>query len=178
MSRIRGKDTTPEKVVRSLLHGMGYRFRLHVRISVAPVCDRRTSEIGAPRAPLQLGRAKLPLRPELAARQRRPISAVAPVCDRRTGAHRAPLQPKTPRILLPKHKTAIFIHSCFWHRHRGCKNCTTPTNRFERSLAKLNGNTARDRGRAQAPPSDRSQKTRLPPVAVRPSLSEIHPVER
>jgi DNA mismatch endonuclease, patch repair protein len=32
MSRIRGKDTTPEEVVRSLLHRMGYRFRLHVRI--------------------------------------------------------------------------------------------------------------------------------------------------
>jgi DNA mismatch endonuclease, patch repair protein len=36
MSRIRGKDTTPEKVVRSLLHRMGYRFRLHVRIPVPP----------------------------------------------------------------------------------------------------------------------------------------------
>jgi len=29
MSRIRGKDTGPEKIVRSLLHSMGYRFRLH-----------------------------------------------------------------------------------------------------------------------------------------------------
>jgi DNA mismatch endonuclease (patch repair protein) len=34
MSRIRGKDTAPEKVVRSLLHRMGYRFRLNVRISI------------------------------------------------------------------------------------------------------------------------------------------------
>jgi DNA mismatch endonuclease (patch repair protein) len=32
MSRIRGKDTTPEKIVRSFLHRMGFRFRLHVRI--------------------------------------------------------------------------------------------------------------------------------------------------
>lgn len=31
MSRIRGKDTKPEVVVRSLLHRMGYRFRLHVK---------------------------------------------------------------------------------------------------------------------------------------------------
>jgi DNA mismatch endonuclease, patch repair protein len=31
MSRIKGKDTKPEKLVRSLLHRMGYRFRLHVR---------------------------------------------------------------------------------------------------------------------------------------------------
>ena len=29
MSRIPGKDTAPEKAVRSLLHRMGYRFRLH-----------------------------------------------------------------------------------------------------------------------------------------------------
>jgi len=30
MSHIQGKDTKPEKLVRSLLHRMGYRFRLHV----------------------------------------------------------------------------------------------------------------------------------------------------
>lgn len=31
MSRIRDRDTKPEKIVRSLLHRMGYRFRLHRR---------------------------------------------------------------------------------------------------------------------------------------------------
>jgi DNA mismatch endonuclease (patch repair protein) len=30
MSRVRGKDTGPEKIVRSLLHRSGFRFRLHV----------------------------------------------------------------------------------------------------------------------------------------------------
>ena len=30
MSRIRGKDTLPERAVRSMLHEMGYRFRLYV----------------------------------------------------------------------------------------------------------------------------------------------------
>jgi DNA mismatch endonuclease, patch repair protein len=29
MSRIRGADTKPERIVRSLLHQSGYRFRLH-----------------------------------------------------------------------------------------------------------------------------------------------------
>ncbi len=29
MSRIRGRDTKPELIVRSLLHRVGYRFRLH-----------------------------------------------------------------------------------------------------------------------------------------------------
>jgi G:T-mismatch repair DNA endonuclease (very short patch repair protein) len=34
MSRIRGKNTSPELIVRKLLHRMGYRFRLHVRIPI------------------------------------------------------------------------------------------------------------------------------------------------
>jgi DNA mismatch endonuclease (patch repair protein) len=29
MARVRGKDTVPERLVRSALHRMGYRFRLH-----------------------------------------------------------------------------------------------------------------------------------------------------
>lgn len=29
MAKVKGQNTKPEKVVRSLLHGMGYRFRLH-----------------------------------------------------------------------------------------------------------------------------------------------------
>lgn len=31
MSRIRSRDTAPEKKVRSLLHNAGFRFRLHVK---------------------------------------------------------------------------------------------------------------------------------------------------
>lgn len=31
MSRIRNADTKPEMVVRRLIHGMGYRYRLHAR---------------------------------------------------------------------------------------------------------------------------------------------------
>jgi len=31
MSRVRGKDTKPELVVRRLIHGLGYRYRLHRR---------------------------------------------------------------------------------------------------------------------------------------------------
>jgi DNA mismatch endonuclease (patch repair protein) len=31
MSRIRSRDTKPEMVVRSFLHGLGFRYRLHVR---------------------------------------------------------------------------------------------------------------------------------------------------
>ena len=49
-----------------------------------------------------------------------------------------------PDIPLPKYKTAIFVHGCFWHRHKGCKNCTTPTNRHAWWLARLEGNATRD----------------------------------
>jgi DNA mismatch endonuclease (patch repair protein) len=50
-----------------------------------------------------------------------------------------------PDIVLSKHKIAIFVHGCFWHRHRGCKNCTTPTHRRDWWVKKLEGNAARDK---------------------------------
>ena len=31
MAKVKGANTTPEKTVRSLIHRMGYRFRLHVK---------------------------------------------------------------------------------------------------------------------------------------------------
>ena len=86
MSRIRGKDTTPEKRVRSLLHRMGYRFRLH---------DKKL--------------------------------------------------PGSPDIVLTKYKTVVFVHGCFWHRHRGCRNCTTPTSNRAFWVKKLQGNAVRDK---------------------------------
>jgi DNA mismatch endonuclease (patch repair protein) len=32
MAQVKGKDTKPEKLVRTILHGMGYRFRLHNKL--------------------------------------------------------------------------------------------------------------------------------------------------
>lgn len=82
MSQIRGKDTKPELLVRSLLHRMGCRFRLH--------------------------RSDLPGKPD---------------------------------IVLPKYRTIIFVHGCFWHRHKGCKYAYEPKSRkgfwrkkFERNV--------------------------------------------
>jgi len=86
MSRIRSKDTKPELIVRSLLHHMGYRFRLH--------------------------RKDLPGKPD---------------------------------IVLPKYKTVIFVHGCFWHRHKNCKYAYTPKSRVEFWEKKLNGNVDRDK---------------------------------
>ncbi len=85
MSRIRSKDTLPELMVRSLLHRLGYRFRLH--------------------------RKDLPGKPD---------------------------------IVLRKYKTVIFVHGCFWHRHKGCKRCTTPTTNAKYWVPKLEGNVKKD----------------------------------
>ena len=70
MSRVRSKNTKPELAVRSILHRMGYRFRLH--------------------------------RKDL---------------------------PGCPDIVLPKYKTVIFVHGCFWHQHPGCKYAYNPKSR-------------------------------------------------
>jgi DNA mismatch endonuclease, patch repair protein len=86
MSRIRGRDTAPEIAVRSLLHRMGYRFRLH--------------------------RRDLPGRPD---------------------------------VVLPRHHVVVFVHGCFWHRHRACKLAYTPKTRRKFWREKFEGNIERDR---------------------------------
>jgi len=85
MSRIRSRDTKPELVVRSVLHRLGYRFRLHD--------------------------ARLPGKPD---------------------------------IVLPKHETVLFVHGCFWHRHRGCPFCYTPKSNRAFWNAKFKQNVVRD----------------------------------
>lgn len=85
MSRIKGKDTKPEMLVRKFLHANGYRYRLH---------DKRL--------------------------------------------------PGKPDIVLPKYKTVIFIHGCFWHGHSGCRYYVVPKTRTEWWLNKINRNIAND----------------------------------
>lgn len=86
MSRIRSKDTSPEKKARSLLHQMGYRFRLHVKSL-----------------------------------------------------------PGQPDIVLPRYKKVIFVHGCFWHLHKGCRDGTIPKTQHEKWKAKLERNVERDK---------------------------------
>ena len=52
--------------------------------------------------------------------------------------------PGKPDIVLPKYKTVIFIHGCFWHGHEGCKYYVVPKTRTEWWLNKINGNIAND----------------------------------
>lgn len=86
MSRIKGKDTKPEVLVRSVLHQLGFRFRLH--------------------------RSDLPGKPD---------------------------------ITLPKHRTVIFVHGCFWHRHSGCRLAYTPKSNEAFWSEKLASNVKRDK---------------------------------
>lgn len=85
MSRIRSKDTTPERVVRSFLYRNGFRFRLHVK--------------GLP---------------------------------------------GMPDIVLPKYKTVIEVHGCYWHRHEGCKYTYMPKTKVDFWHKKFTENVARD----------------------------------
>jgi DNA mismatch endonuclease (patch repair protein) len=52
--------------------------------------------------------------------------------------------PGKPDIVLPKYKTVIFIHGCFWHRHENCPFATIPKTNFDWWNAKLNLNRQRD----------------------------------
>ena len=85
MSRITGKNTKPEEMVRKYLFSKGYRFRKN---------DKR--------------------------------------------------YPGKPDIVLPKYHVAIFVHGCFWHRHEGCKDATTPKTRTEFWLEKFDKNVKND----------------------------------
>ncbi len=53
--------------------------------------------------------------------------------------------PGKPDIVLPKYKTVIFVHGCFWHGHEGCKYFEVPKTRTEWWLAKINRNTELDK---------------------------------
>ena len=86
MSRIKGKDTKPEMLVRKCLHANGFRYRLHVK--------------------------NLPGKPD---------------------------------IVLPKYKTVIFVHGCFWHGHAGCKYFVVPKTKTDWWLNKINGNVENDK---------------------------------
>jgi DNA mismatch endonuclease (patch repair protein) len=53
--------------------------------------------------------------------------------------------PGSPDIVAPGLRRALFVHGCFWHRHRGCAACTTPKRNAEFWTEKFRVNRARDR---------------------------------
>ena len=52
--------------------------------------------------------------------------------------------PGRPDIVLPRYRTAIFVHGCFWHRHRSCRFAYTPKSRVEFWQEKFAENVSRD----------------------------------
>ena len=52
--------------------------------------------------------------------------------------------PGSPDIVLPKYKTAIFVHGCFWHQHPNCRKATIPRTNTEKWEKKLSRNVSRD----------------------------------
>lgn len=57
--------------------------------------------------------------------------------------------PGKPDIVLPRHRAAVFVHGCFWHRHE-CDLFRWPESRTEFWRDKLNANAARDIKTAEA----------------------------
>jgi DNA mismatch endonuclease (patch repair protein) len=51
--------------------------------------------------------------------------------------------PGRPDIVLPKHRTVVFVHGCFWHQH-DCHLFRLPKTRTEFWKAKVDANRARD----------------------------------
>jgi len=51
-----------------------------------------------------------------------------------------------PDIVLPKYRTVVFIHGCFWHGHEGCPKAKLPDTRREFWENKILANANRDKG--------------------------------
>lgn len=52
--------------------------------------------------------------------------------------------PGSPDIVLPKYRTVVFVHGCFWHGHKGCKNYTIPKTNTDFWVQKVDRNQQRD----------------------------------
>lgn len=76
----------------------------------------------------------------------------------RRGLHRLGLRyrldardlPGRPDLVFPRHRAAVFVHGCFWHRHPGCSIATTPKSNTEFWMEKFARNMSRDDRAAQS----------------------------
>jgi DNA mismatch endonuclease (patch repair protein) len=53
--------------------------------------------------------------------------------------------PGTPDLVFPRLRKTIFVHGCFWHRHKGCSRTTSPKTRSKYWADKFETNIKRDR---------------------------------
>jgi len=76
-----------------------------------------------------------------------------PEVDLRRALHRKGLRyrlhvsglPGRPDIVLPRHRAAIQVHGCFWHRHQQCVFCTTPASNADFWKPKFRETLKRDK---------------------------------
>lgn len=61
------------------------------------------------------------------------------------GKYKGQILPGKPDIVLPKYRTVIFVHGCFWHMHEGCKYFKLPKTRTDWWRNKLEKNRHRDK---------------------------------
>lgn len=57
--------------------------------------------------------------------------------------------PGSPDVVLPKRRTVVFVHGCYWHRHPGCRYASTPKTRQDFWLPKFASNVERDNRKAE-----------------------------
>lgn len=57
--------------------------------------------------------------------------------------HRKDL-PGSPDLVLPRYNLAVFVHGCFWHRHKGCHYASFPKTRVDFWDKKFSSNIHRD----------------------------------
>lgn len=63
--------------------------------------------------------------------------------------HRKEL-PGSPDLVFGSRRKVIFVHGCFWHRHKGCRKATVPRSNADFWRPKLAQNAARDRDQITA----------------------------
>ncbi|MGD1017113.1 MAG: very short patch repair endonuclease [Roseiarcus sp.] len=57
--------------------------------------------------------------------------------------------PGSPDFANKSRRWALFVHGCFWHRHRNCERATIPTRNQRFWLDKFSANEKRDRRNAR-----------------------------
>ncbi|MEX5574207.1 DNA mismatch endonuclease Vsr [Pseudomonas lijiangensis] len=57
--------------------------------------------------------------------------------------------PGSPDVVLPKRRTVVFVHGCYWHRHPGCRYASMPKTRQDFWLPKFTSNVERDSRKAE-----------------------------
>ena len=129
-----------------------------------PGKSRSSREIGRNSAPPAGRLATEPLQPRCPTPLRSRIMAsigprdTEPELAVRRALHAAGLRfrlhavslPGRPDLVLPRFRSVVFVHGCFWHRHIGCRRSTIPRRNRAWWVDKLRRNRARDRRNQRA----------------------------